>query len=72
MTDRPGALAAVLGTVARLRANVLDVHHNRAFLRGPHSATPSWSLTLETRGAAHVEELTQALVSQGYEVTRRW
>ena len=71
VTDRPGALASVLGHVARLRANVLEVHHNRAFLHGPIGDT-ELELTLETRGPAHVEELTSALIAQGYEVTRRW
>ena len=71
VTDRPGALARVLEHVARLRANVLEVHHNRAFLRGPIGDT-ELELTLETRGPAHVEELTAALAAQGYEVARRW
>ncbi len=71
VTDRPGALAAVLGHVARLRANVLEVHHNRAFLRGPIGDT-ELELTLETRGPSHVAELTAALSAQGYEVAQRW
>jgi len=49
---------------------VLEVHHNRAFLRGPIGDT-ELELTLETRGAAHVEELCAALAAQGYEVARR-
>ncbi len=70
VSDRPGALAAVLGTVARLRANVLEVQHNRAFLRGPIGDT-ELELTLETRGPAHVEQLIAALRAEGYEVARR-
>ena len=70
VTDRPGALAAVLAHVARLRANVLEVQHNRAFLRGPIGDT-ELELTLETRGPAHVAQLIAALQAEGYEVARR-
>ncbi|MBS2021391.1 MAG: threonine ammonia-lyase [Deltaproteobacteria bacterium] len=69
INDRPGALAAVLGTVADSRANVLEVHHNRAVTR---LGDTELDLTLETRGMAHVQELTQALTAKGYTVTRRW
>jgi threonine dehydratase len=70
VTDRPGALATVLSHVAKLRANVLEVHHNRAFMRGPIGDT-ELELTLETRGATHVEEITAHLIAQGYQVMRR-
>jgi threonine dehydratase len=57
--------------VARLKANVLEVHHNRAFLRGPIGETEI-ELTLETRGVAHVEDLVTELLGLGFRVTRRW
>jgi threonine dehydratase len=68
--DRPGALAAVLGTVAAEKANVLEVHHDRAFVQGPIGDTEI-ELTLETRGAEHAGQLVSALTSKGYTVTRR-
>jgi len=68
--DRPGMLAGVLATVAAEGANVLEVHHNRAFLQGAIGDTEI-DLTLETRGPGHIETLTAALKSKGYAVVRR-
>jgi threonine dehydratase len=68
--DRPGALAAILQTVATEKANVLEVHHERAFLHGPVGDTEI-ELTLETKGASHAEQLVSALTAKGYKVTRR-
>jgi len=68
--DRPGALAGVLQTVAAEKANVLEVHHDRAFVPGPIGDTVI-ELTLETKGASHAEQLVSALTAKGYAVTRR-
>jgi threonine dehydratase len=68
--DRPGMLAGVLATVAAERANVLEVHHNRAFLQGAIGDTEI-DLTLETRGPEHIDSLTAALRAKGYAVVRR-
>ena len=68
--DRPGMLAGVLAAVAAERANVLEVHHNRAFLQGAIGDTEI-DLTLETRGMDHIESLTAALKDKGYAVVRR-
>jgi threonine dehydratase len=68
--DRPGALAAILQTVATEKANVLEVHHDRAFVPGPVGDTEI-QLTLETKGASHAEQLVSALTAKGYAVTRR-
>jgi threonine dehydratase len=68
--DRPGMLAGVLATVEAERANVLEVHHNRAFLSGAIGDTEI-DLTLETKGAEHIESLIAALKSKGYAVVRR-
>jgi threonine dehydratase len=68
--DRPGMLASILQVVAAERANVLEVHHNRAFLPGPVGDTEI-DLTLETRGADHIESLLGTLSSRGFKVTRR-
>src|SRR3954469_4259898 len=68
--DRPGMLAGVLAAVAQERANVLEVHHNRAFLQGAIGDTEI-DLTLETKGPDHVETLIAALKTKGYPVVRR-
>src|SRR3954464_15706903 len=68
--DRPGMLAAILAMVAQERANVLEVHHNRAFLSGAIGDTEI-DLTLETKGPDHVEMLIAALKTKGYPVVRR-
>jgi threonine dehydratase len=68
--DRPGTLAAVLTTVAAEKGNVLEVHHNRAFMAGPIGDTEI-ELTLETKGPLHVEQLKKALEARGYAVRQR-
>ena len=68
--DRPGTLAAVLTTVAAEKGNVLEVHHNRAFMAGPIGDTEI-ELTLETKGPLHVEQLKKALEARGYAVVQR-
>lgn len=63
--DRPGSLAEMLHTVAQAKANVVEVHHERAFIAGPLGRVLV-VLVVETRGAAHVEELIEALGAKGY------
>ncbi|HEY2030394.1 MAG TPA: threonine ammonia-lyase [Myxococcales bacterium] len=68
--DRPGMLAGVLATVAAERANVLEVHHNRAFLQGAIGDTEI-QLSLETKGPEHVAALVAALAGKGFKVVQR-
>jgi threonine dehydratase len=68
--DRPGMLAGVLAAVAAEKGNVLEVHHNRAFLSGAIGDTEI-ELTLETRGPEHIGALVDALAGKGYAVSRR-
>jgi threonine dehydratase len=68
--DRPGMLAGVLATVAAERANVLEVHHNRAFIQGSIGDTEI-ELSLETKGPEHVEALIVALAGKGFQVMHR-
>ncbi len=68
--DRPGMLAGVLAGVAGEGANVLEVHHNRAFLQGAIGDTEI-ALTLETRGPDHIDALIASLKGKGYAVVRR-
>lgn len=67
LTDRPGALAALLGVLSAVDANVLDVSHVRTDPRlGLTEAEVE--LHLETKGPAHCAEVGQALSRAGYTV----
>jgi threonine dehydratase len=68
LQDKPGQLAKVSAIVAHHRANVIEVHHTRAFAYRFGDTT--LQLTLETRGPEHVEELLTALRERGYQVQR--
>jgi threonine dehydratase len=64
--DKPGQLAKVSAIVANHRANVIEVHHTRAFAYRFGDTT--LQLTLETRGPEHVDEILRALRERGYHV----
>jgi threonine dehydratase len=66
LQDKPGQLAKVSAIVANHRANVIEVHHARAFSHRFGDTT--LQLTLETRGPEHVEEILRALRERGYQV----
>ncbi|WP_318201703.1 threonine ammonia-lyase [Streptomyces sp. SCL15-4] len=67
LTDRPGALATLLGVLSAADANVLDVSHVRTDPRlGLTEAEVE--LHLETGGPAHCAEVGQALRDAGYTV----
>jgi threonine dehydratase len=66
--DRPGGLAELLALVARERANLLSVEHQREALP-LHVRETGVQLTLETRGRAHTEQVLAALAAAGYAVT---
>ncbi len=67
ISDRSGALGALLAVVGKTGASVVDVAHSR---------TSTWlaigevevSLTLETKGATHRDEVLAALTNAGYAV----
>ncbi|MEV4157423.1 threonine ammonia-lyase [Nocardia salmonicida] len=65
--DRPGALSALLAVVGRAGASVVDVVHSRT---GPWLAVDEVevSLTVETRGAAHRDDVLDALRAAGFRV----
>jgi threonine dehydratase len=67
--DRPGELSRLLGLLASLRVNVLGVEHHR---EGVHLSVGETrvDLTLQTRNAAHVAEVEDALAAAGYQVLR--
>jgi threonine dehydratase len=66
--DRPGALAELLGRVARARANIVSVEHVREALP-LHVRETGVELTLETRGPTHTDEVLAVLRAAGYEVS---
>ncbi|QEU92172.1 threonine ammonia-lyase [Streptomyces kanamyceticus] len=67
LTDRPGALATLLGVLSEVDANVLDVSHVRTDPRlGLTEAEVE--LHLETKGPAHCVEVGAALRDAGYPV----
>lgn len=66
--DRPGALAETLGELARQRANVVEIHHDRAFGRGSLGQVVV-QIVAETRGPEHAQELIGGLARLGHEAT---
>ena len=68
LLDKPGQLTIVSGIISGLRANVIEVHHSRAFSEKFGDTT--LLLTLETRGPEHVAEILGALRELGYQVDR--
>jgi threonine dehydratase len=65
LPDQPGALATLLGAVAGLEANVLDVSHGR-LAPGLFIDEVEVVLQVETRGPAHTEEVKAGLLAAGY------
>lgn len=69
--DRPGGLAEITDVLARTKANVVDIQHERAFSHTLFSDAEVF-VTLETRGAEHVAEIRAALEGIADEVTVRY
>lgn len=68
LTDRPGALQQFLNLIAKLRANVIHVHHTRVERHVPIGQALV-EVSLETKDAMHTEEILAALREAGYEMT---
>lgn len=67
LTDRPGALATLLGVLSVADANVLDVSHVRTDPRLGLTEVEV-ELHLETKGPEHCAEVNLALREAGYTV----
>ncbi|MEV6654208.1 threonine ammonia-lyase [Streptomyces sp. NPDC051219] len=67
LTDRPGALATLLGVLSVVDANVLDVGHVRTDPRLGLTEVEV-ELHLETKGPEHCVEVGEALREAGYTV----
>ncbi|MCO5972182.1 threonine ammonia-lyase [Actinoallomurus soli] len=65
LPDRPGALVTLLGELAELGVNVLDVVHQRTASR-LNVDEAEVSLHLETRGPDHCDEVLGRLRAEGY------
>jgi threonine dehydratase len=66
ISDAPGQLARVAGIVGEAGGNILEVQHQRLF-GGVAAKSATLELLVETRDAAHVRELVDAL-SQRFKV----
>jgi threonine dehydratase len=69
ITDRPGLLGQVATTLGRLGANILEVDHRRMFLDVPAKGA-RLDVTVETRDAAHAEEILVAFRAEGFAPVR--
>jgi threonine dehydratase len=67
--DRPGILGQIATRFGEFGANILGVDHHRLFLDVPAKGAKV-DVTVETRDAAHAEEIFRALAVDGYQPVR--
>jgi threonine dehydratase len=67
--DRPGVLGIIATRFGQLGANILEVDHRRLFLDVPAKGA-KLDVTVETRDAAHVQYIHNALADDGYQPQR--
>ncbi len=67
--DRPGVLGTIATRLGELGANILEVDHRRLFLDVPAKGA-RLDVTIETRDAAHAEDIMTALTADGYQPVR--
>jgi threonine dehydratase len=67
--DRPGALANVAQIIGGLGGNIVDVEHRRD-LPGVALKRALLELSIETRDAAHAQQIVEALEASGLRVER--
>ncbi len=65
LKDLPGSLTAALEIIKGLQANILEVAHHRFESLAPFGYVDV-SLTLETKGHAHIHEIQRALQGAGF------
>ncbi len=70
ISDRPGGLAELAGTIGRSGASVQQVMHERTF-GGPDISTVLVQCVVEVRDRAHAEDLYRALEERGIRVLSR-
>ncbi len=69
LSDRPGALLALTKILADQQANIVETLHNRAHY-GVNLGDTVIDITLEARGAAHIQAISAALHEAGYKFER--
>ncbi len=65
--DVPGALAEIARRIGDAGANIVEVHHQRAFTHAPLTSAEV-EFVLETRGRAHLADLVGELAEAGLRV----
>jgi threonine dehydratase len=68
LEDRPGALHGLLGVIADLGLNVVEVDHHRTGVLPLAVDEVEVLLALETRDRAHQEQTRQKLAAAGYRI----
>jgi threonine dehydratase len=63
--DLPGSLASATACIAAARANIEEVHHQRAFANLPLQ-TAEVEFVLQCRGQEHILEIIAALAAGGF------
>jgi threonine dehydratase len=66
ISDRPGGLAALLQLMAKCRANIIEVYHDREFNRA-HYNDVEVNLNVETSGFDHQDKIKAALEEKNIE-----
>jgi threonine dehydratase len=66
LDDVPGALARLSECLAEATANIVEVHHQRAFTHLPLKRAEVL-LVLQTRGEEHAQQIVHLLNQQGFE-----
>ena len=67
LRDSPGALSDVTRCIADAEANIVEVHHQRAFTKLPLQSAEV-ELVIETRGLSHLHAILETLDNSGYHV----
>jgi len=69
IADQPGLLGQIATTLGKLGANILEVDHRRLFLDVPAKGA-RLDVTVETRDAAHADEILKVLKAEGFAPVR--
>ncbi len=69
ISDQPGVLGVISTLLGEAGANILEVSHQRMFLDVPAKGA-TLDFVLETKDAVHGNQVTEALKSAGFKVTR--
>ena len=67
--DQPGVLGNITTLLGEARANILEVSHQRMFLDVPAKGA-TLDIVIETKDAAHADQVIETLQSTGLNVTR--